>query len=260
MDILKKIEPRYIYLFLIYAFLYVPLIILIIFSFNEGYTSATWKGFSLRWYEKLVNSSQLMEGVKNSLLLSVTASTLATIIGTLASVTIFRFKFFGKNFIVSLLYILIMSPDIVMGISLLLLFKFLSMSLGFQTLLITHITLCLPFIMAVMATRLADFDVKVIEAAQDLGATEVQTFFHIILPMIMPAVVAGWVLSFTISMDDSICAFFTTGPDFEILPQKIYSMVRTGVKPEVNALSTIIFMVSLIIVVISQIILRGKKK
>ena len=176
-----------------------------------------------------------------------------------------RYKYIGKGPLQpqhnpSLLYILIMSPEIIMGISLLLLFKFLSMDLGFQTLLITHITLCLPFVMAVLFTRLANFDVHIIEAAKDLGANELQTFFHIILPSILPAVIAAWILSFTISMDDSICAFFTSGPQFEILPQKIYAMVRTGVKPEVNALSTLIFGASMLIIIIAQIMLRERKK
>ncbi len=255
---MKKIN--WLYVILVYAFLYIPLIILMVFSFNEAATGAVWKGFSLKWYVKLMNSTSLISGLFNSLIIGISAATLVTVIGTLSAVTLFRFKFFGKNFIMSLLYILIMSPEIIMGISLLLLFKFLSMNLGFQTLLITHITLCLPFVMAVLFTRLSNFDIHIIEAAKDLGANELQTFFHIILPSIFPAVIAAWILSFTLSMDDSICAFFTSGPRFEILPQKIYAMVRTGVKPEVNALSTIIFGVSMIIIIVSQILLKEKKK
>ena len=238
---MKTSKLSWLYIILVYLFLYMPLFILIIFSFNDAASGTIWKGFTLRWYEKLFNSSALISGLINSLIAGVS-------------------DFFGKNFIMSLLYILIMSPEIIMGISLLLLFKFLSMDLGFQTLLITHITLCLPFVMAVLFTRLANFDVHIIEAAKDLGANELQTFFHIILPSILPAVVAAWILSFTISMDDSICAFFTSGPRFEILPKKIYAMVRTGVKPEVNALSTIIFGASMLIVIIAQIMLKERKK
>ena len=257
---MKTSKLQWSYIFFVYVFLYLPLIVLIVFSFNDAPTGAVWKGFSLKWYEKLFHSSTLISGLINSLIIGISSATLVTIIGTLSAVTLFRFKFFGKNFIISLLYILIMSPEIIMGISLLLLFKFLSLSLGFQTLLITHITLCLPFVMAVLFTRLSNFDIHIIEAAKDLGANELQTFFHIILPSIFPAVVAAWILSFTISMDDSICAFFTSGPRFEILPQKIYAMVRTGVKPEVNALSTIIFGVSMLIVIITQIMLKERKK
>ncbi len=257
---MKTPKSYWLYVVLVYIFLYLPLIILIIFSFNDSASGTIWKGFTLRWYEKLFNSSSLISGLVNSLIVGVTSATIVTVIGTLASVTLFRFNFFGKNFIISLLYILIMSPEIIMGISLLLLFKFLSIDLGFQTLLITHITLCLPFVMAVLFTRLANFDINIIEAAKDLGANELQTFFYIILPSILPAVVAAWILSFTISMDDSICAFFTSGPRFEILPQKIYAMVRTGVKPEVNALSTIIFGASMLIIIIAQIMLKERKK
>lgn len=257
---MKKFQFRWLYVLFIYSFLYIPLLVLIVFSFNEGASGVVWKGFSFKWYEKLANSTALITGTINSLIVSISASTIVTIIGTLSAVTLFRFKFFGKNFIMSMLYILIMSPEIIMGISLLLLFKFLNLDLGFQTLLVTHITLCLPFVMAVLFTRLADFDIRLIEAAKDLGATELQTFFHVILPSIFPAVIAAWILSFTISMDDSITAFFTSGPNFEILPQKIYAMVRTGVKPEVNALSTIIFGVSVLVIIIAQFMLKEKKQ
>lgn len=257
---MNKYQLKWIYVIFIYLLLYIPLFILIIFSFNDASSGTVWKGFTLKWYEKLINTDQLIEGTINSLLVGVTSATFVTIIGTISAVTLFRFKFFGKNFIMSMLYILIMSPEIVMGISLLLLFKFMSLSLGFQTLLLTHITLCLPFVMAVLFTRLSGFDVRIIEAAKDLGATELQTFFHVILPSIFPAVIAGWILSFTISMDDSICAFFVSGSDFEILPQKIFAMVKTGVKPEVNALSTIIFAASIIIIVIAQVMLKERKK
>ena len=256
---MKNVKWHWLYIFSVYLFLYLPLIILIIFSFNEASSGTIWKGFSLKWYEKLFNSSALISGLVNSLIVGVSAATLVTVIGTLSAVTLFRFKFFGKNFIMSLLYILIMSPEIIMGISLLLLFKFLSMNLGFQTLLITHITLCLPFVMAEFQD-ITNNDMHIIEAAKDLGANELQTFFHIILPSILPAVIAAWILSFTISMDDSICAFFTSGPQFEILPQKIYAMVRTGVKPEVNALSTLIFGASMLIIIIAQIMLKERKK
>lgn len=257
---MKNLQLRWFYIAFIYMLLYIPLVILIVFSFNDAVSGTEWKGFSLRWYEKLLNTDQLIEGAVNSILVGVSSATLAVIIGTLSAVTLFRFKFFGKNFIMSMLYILIMSPEIVLGISLLLLFKFMSLDLGFQTLLITHVTLCLPFVMAVLFTRLSGFDIRIIEASKDLGATELQTFFYVILPSLIPAVIAGWILSFTISMDDSICAFFVSGSDFEILPQKIFAMVKTGVKPEVNALSTIMFFASMIIIVIAQIMLKERKK
>lgn len=247
------------YLLLVYFFLYAPIFILIILSFNASTFGNRWDGFTLKWYVSLASNSQLINAALNSLIVAVSAASLATVIGTLASVTIFRFNFFGKNFIMTMLYILMISPEIVMGISLLILFMFINMPLGFQTLLITHTTFCLPFVTAVLFTRLADFDKNSIEAAKDLGATEIKAFWYIILPSILPAVVAAWLMSFTLSMDDSISTFFTTGPNFEVLPLRIYSMVRLGVKPEVNALSAIIFAGCLIIVTIVHFLFKEKK-
>lgn len=248
------------YLFLVYFFLYAPIFVLIILSFNASSFGTRWEGFTLKWYVSLWHNSQLVNSALNSLLVAVSSATFATFIGTLGSVTIFRFNFFGKKFIMTLLYILMISPEIVMGISMLILFMSINMPLGYQTLLITHTTFCLPFVTAVLFTRLADFDKNSIEAAKDLGATELQTFWYIILPSILPAVVAAWLMSFTLSMDDSISTFFTTGPNFEVLPLRIYSMVRLGVKPEVNALSAIIFAGCLVIVFIVQFLFREKRK
>lgn len=248
------------YLFLIYFFLYAPIFILIILSFNASSFGTRWEGFTLKWYSSLASNSQLVNAALNSLMVAVSAASLATVIGTLGSVTIFRFNFFGKNFIMTMLYILMISPEIVMGISLLILFMAISLPLGFQTLLITHTTFCLPFVTAVLFTRLADFNKSSIEAAKDLGANEIKTFWYVILPSIFPAVAASWLLSFTLSMDDSVSTFFTTGPDFEVLPLRIYSMVRLGVKPEVNALSAIIFAGCLVIVMIVQLLFKGKER
>lgn len=248
------------YLWLVYLFLYIPLFILIFLSFNSSQYGTSIGEFTFKWYVKLFNNKGLVESAINSFILAISVATITTIIGTLASVSIFRFNFFGKNFLLTLIYVVLMSPDIVMGISLLILFLVIDLPLGFTTLLITHITFSLPFVVIALFTRLAGFDKNIIEAAKDLGADSLKTFWYIILPSILPAVVAGWLLSFTISMDDSIGSFFTTGPGFEVLPLKIYSMVRLGVTPEVNALSTIIFVLSFIVIIISQILLRDKNK
>lgn len=248
------------YLGAVYFFLYAPLFLLIILSFNASEFGTRWVGFTFKWYIKLFNNSTLMDAAVNSFIVAAASATTATIIGTLAAVSIFRFKFFGKNFLMLLLYIVMMSPEIVMGISLLILFMLIGMPLGFTTLLIAHTTISLPFVMIVLFTRLSGFDKSVIEAAKDLGADELRTFWHVILPSIAPAVIAGWLLSFTISMDDSIVSFFTTGPGFEVLPLKIYSMVRLGIKPEVNALSAIIFAFCIILVVIAQFLLKERKR
>ncbi len=247
------------YLGLIYLFFYLPIAILIVFSFNDSKYRLTWQGFSWRWYEALFSNEELLQVALNSVTLAFISATLATLMGTLAAVVLYRYRFFGKRLLHGLLYIVIMSPDIVMGISLLILFVSLNMPLGFWTLLLAHVTFCLPFVVVTVYGRLSGFDESMVEAARDLGAGEWLTFRKILLPLLMPAVIAGWLLSFTLSMDDVIISFFVTGPEFEILPLKIYSMVRVGVKPEVNALCTLMFGLTLILILIAHLLLKEKK-
>lgn len=250
--------PRTLYLTLIYLFFYVPIAVLIVYSFNNAQFSLLWHGFSLRWYEELFADADLWIAVWHSLVLGILAATIATCIGGLAAVSLYRYKFFGRNFLYALIFILILSPEIVMGVSLLILFSILKISLGFWGLLFAHITFCIPFVVVTVYSRIVSFDKYIFEAAKDLGATDLMTFTHVILPLLWPALFAGWLLSFTLSLDDVITSYFVAGPDFEILPLKIYSMVRLGVKPEINALCTITFAVTLLLVVISQLILRKK--
>ncbi len=244
---------------LVYSFLYLPIIVLIIYSFNASKFGTSWKGFTFKWYESLMNNSSLMSAAGNSLLVAVTAATLATIIGSVAAVAFYRYGFRGKKMLLGLVYVLIMAPDIVMGISLLIMFVTIHMNIGFTTLLLSHITFNIPFVIVTVLSRMKGFDKNLFDAAGDLGATEFQTVRHVLLPMMFPAVIAGWLLSFTLSMDDVLISFFVTGPDFDILPLRIYSMVRLGVKPEVNALCTVMFALSLIIVMASQILNKEKK-
>jgi len=244
---------------LIYAFLYLPILVLIAYSFNASKFGTTWQGFTLEWYENLLYNSSLMTAAGNSLIVATLSATIATIMGSLAAVMFYRYSFKGKKMLMSLVYILIMVPDIVMGISLLILFVAVQLEPGFLTLLLSHITFNLPFVAVTVMSRMKGFDKNLFDAAGDLGATEFQTVRHVLLPMMLPAVVAGWLLAFTLSMDDVIISFFVTGPDFEILPLRIYSMVRLGVKPEVNALCTVMFTLSLVIVMISQLLNREKK-
>ncbi|WP_155827631.1 spermidine/putrescine ABC transporter permease PotC [Limisalsivibrio acetivorans] len=247
-------------MFSVYAFLYIPIVILIVYSFNQSKYSLEWKGFTLKWYESLAGNSMLIDAALNSVLIGVLSATSATILGTLGAVVLYRYRFRGKKSLYSMIYIVIMSPDIVMGISLLVLFVVVHIELGFTSLLMSHITFNLPFVIVTVFSRLSGFDNAVIEAAKDLGAGEFTVFRKIILPMTLPAVVSGWLLSFTLSMDDVIISFFVTGPSFEILPLRIYSMVRLGVKPEVNALCAIIFMVSLLMVIASQILIKERRR
>jgi spermidine/putrescine transport system permease protein len=254
-----KRTAQYLYIVLVYGFLYIPIIVLIVYSFNDSKYSLAWQGFTGEWYHNLCDDSELLEVAANSVLIALLAATLATVIGTMTAVALYRYQFFGKQLLNALIFILIMSPDIVMGISLLILFVSLHLPLGFWTLLLAHITFCIPFVVVTVLSRISGFDKYLIEAARDLGANEFQTFYRILLPLLMPALIAGWLLSFTLSMDDVIISFFVTGPTFEILPLKIYSMVRLGVKPEINALCTIMLGLTLIIVLIVQALLKEKR-
>ncbi len=248
------------YIMAVFMLLYLPTLVLVIYSFNDSKISTNWQGFTIRWYFEFFQDSLLLDAMLNSLIVAIISGTAATVIGTLGAVAFYRYRFIGRKLLYSLIYIVMMSPDIVMGISLLLFFMIIGMPIGFLTLVLSHITFCLPFVVVTVYARISGFDRNIIEAAKDLGADEFQTFRHIILPMLMPAIISGWLLSFTLSIDDCIVSFFVTGPSFEVLPLKIYSMVRLGVKPEINALSTIVFVLTLISVSISQLLIREEKR
>ena len=236
------------FLSLVYLFLYLPIIVLIVNSFNASKFGIKWGGFTTKWYGELLNNDSLIQAAGHSITIAVFSATAATIIGSLTAVALFRYQFKGKGAVNGLLFIVMMSPDIVMAISLLALFLVIGFELGLITLLISHITFCLPFVVVTVYSRLKGFDVKMLEAAKDLGAGEWIILKRIILPLAKPAVAAGWLLSFTLSLDDVIISSFVTGPSYEILPLKIYSMVKVGISPEVNALATVMLIVSLILV------------
>lgn len=250
---------KFAYFTLIYLFLYFPLLVLIIYSFNESKYSLVWHGFTLHWYQVLISDSDLWIASVNSLTIAVLASTIATFIGTVAAVSLYRYRFFGKKLLHGLIFILIISPDIVLGISLLLLFSLLKISFGFTTLLIAHITFCIPFVAMTVFAAIRGVDKNIFEAAKDLGANERIIFLRIIAPILWPALLASWLLSFTLSFDDVIISYFVAGPTFEILPLKIYSLARLGVKPDLNALCAVIFILTLVLVTLSQLILRKRR-
>ena len=250
---------KFSYLTVIYCFFYFPIILLVVYSFNNSTYSLLWHGFTLDWYKQLGDDTDLAVVALHSLEVGVLAASLATFIGTIAATCLYRYRFFGKNLLHGLLFVLIVSPDIVMGISLLILFFLLKMRLGFWSLLLSHITFCIPFVAVTVYSRLSGLDKNVFEAARDLGASDFMSFRRIIIPMLWPAILAGWLLSFTLSLDDVIISFFVTGPDFQILPLYIYSLVRIGLKPELNALCSVMFAITLFIVVLFQLILPTKK-
>lgn len=243
----------------ILVLIYIPILVLVVNSFNASKYGIKWGGFTFKWYEKFWNNDGLMTAALNSLTVSIVAASVATIIGTLAAVALHRYQFKGKALLSSMVFVSMLTPEIVMAISLLIVFMTLGIKLGFVSLVIGHITFCLPFVIVAVYSRLKGFDMKMLEAARDLGASESNIFWKIILPLALPAVSAGWLLSFTLSLDDVIVSAFVTGPGYEILPLKVYSMVRVGVSPEVNAISTILLVVSLVLVIVSQLLLREDK-
>jgi spermidine/putrescine transport system permease protein len=246
------------YITAVYLFFYIPILILIAYSFNDAQYSLLWHGFSFRWYHELFADADLWIAVFHSLILGIAAATIATAIGSLTAISLYRYEFFGRKLLYGLIFILILSPDIVMGISLLILFSLIKVTLGFWSLLLAHITFCIPFVVVTVYSRIVSFDQYIFEAAKDLGAKDSVILTRIILPLLWPALLAGWLLSFTLSIDDVIISYFVAGPDFEILPLKIYSMVRLGVKPEINALCSITFILTLLLVILSQLSLRKK--
>jgi spermidine/putrescine transport system permease protein len=252
---------RHLYTAFIYFCLYLPIAIVIIFSFNTAQHSLIWKGFTFGWYQELFQDTSLLLVGLHSFIIGVLAASLATILGTIAAVSIYRYRFFGKNFLHGLLFVLVLSPEIVMGISLLLLYTAFKIPLGFWSLLLAHTTLCMPFVAITVYGRITTLDRELFEAARDLGASDFTTFKKIIVPLLIPSIVGGWLLSFTLSLDDVITSYFVSGPSFEILPLRIYSMVKLGIKPEINALCTLLLTMTLLIITIAaQLMFRKKRK
>lgn len=240
------------YASLVYLFLYLPIMILILYSFNRSKLNAVWTGFTVDWYAKLFHNDAVLDAVKTSLTLALITTIGATMIGTLAAVGMYRYHFRGKIALEGMVFLPIVIPEIVMGISMLALFSQLKVPLGFFTLLAAHITFSVPFVIVVVRARLAGFDKNIEEAAMDLGATPWQTFLRVTLPVISPGVIAAALLTFTLSIDDVVISFFVAGPGSTTLPLKIFSMVKFGITPEINALSTLMLLVTLFIVFVAE--------
>lgn len=245
---------RFTYIFMIFMFLYLPIMVLIAFSFNQSRMNIVWTGFTFKWYNSLLHNSGILEAIKNSFIVAIVSTIISVIIGTLASIGMYRYKFKGKGIIDTILYIPLVIPEIVMGISLLAFFSIVKIPLGRVSLIIAHVTFCIAYVVAVVKTRLDGFDNSVEEASMDLGATPLKTFFHVTLPIIMPGVIAGGLLAFTLSLDDVIISFFVAGPGSITLPLKIFSMVKFGVTPEINALSTIIILFTIGAILVSLLL------
>lgn len=249
-----------IYSFLIYAFLYIPIVVLIVFSFNDSKYRGNWSGFTLRWYQELFADPDIMRALYTTFVVAIISSVVATIIGTLTAVGIHSLRPRYKKFFINLSYIPMISPDIVIGISLLTLFVILKLNLGYITLILAHITFNIPYVVFAVLPKLQQLDPHLEEAALDLGATPSQAFFKVILPEITPGILTGALMAFTLSLDDFMVSFFTTGSGVATLSIKIYSMTKRGVSPTINALSSIMFIVLLTIMCIVQIRQNKEKK
>lgn len=224
-----------------FAFLYIPILLLVIYSFNESKLVTVWAGWSTKWYGSLLQNQSLKDAAWVTLRVGVISATAATILGTLAAITLVRMGWFrGRTLFSGMIFAPLVMPDVITGLSLLLIFVALGIDRGFWTIILAHITFSMCYAAVVVQARLQDFDKSVEEAAMDLGASPVGTFFQITLPIIAPSVVSAWLLAFTLSLDDLVIASFTTGPGATTLPMKIYSQVRLGVTPEINAISTIL--------------------
>jgi spermidine/putrescine transport system permease protein len=244
---------------LIFAFLYVPILVLILFSFNSARSGAVWQGFSLVWYQRMFGNARIIEAAATSLLIAVLSTLGAVVIGTLMAMAMERYQFKGKAGWDGLLYMPVIIPEIVAGISLLLFFAAAGIERGLFTLVVSHIAFSMPFVYLTVRARLADFDRSIEEAAKDLGANEWVTFRRITLPLLMPGVISGALLAFTLSLDDFVISFFVNGKGWQTLPVYIWGQIRKGITPEINAISTVMLVFSIGLVIISQLIQRRER-
>jgi spermidine/putrescine transport system permease protein len=237
--------------------LYAPIVILIIYSFNASRLAFTWKGFTFDWYLRLFENQAIGAALRNSLIVGLVSTVVSTVFGTMVAIAMERYDFRGKLPFDSLLYLPIIIPDIAMAVMLLMFFVLARFPLGLYTIIIAHIAFNISFVAVVVRARLAQFDLTLEEAAQDLYADNWQTFRKVTLPLLMPGILGGALLAFTLSLDDFVITFFTAGAGATTLPLRIYSMVKLGVTPEVNALSSVMLMVSMALVFLSFLIQRG---
>ncbi len=236
------------------AFLYLPIVILVVFSFNASKLVTVWGGFSTQWYVSLFNNEALLDAAWVTIRIGLVSATIATLLGTLAAIAMVRFgRFLGRTLFTGMIYAPLVMPEVITGLSLLLLFVAVDIDRGFWTVTIAHTTFTMCFVAIVVQSRLVTFDRSLEEAAMDLGCDPPRAFLSVTLPLIAPAIVAGWMLAFTLSLDDLVIASFTTGPGSTTLPIRIYSEVRLGVKPEINAICTLVIALIAVVIVVASL-------
>lgn len=233
-------------------FFYAPLVLLVVYSFNSSKTM-TWEGFSFKWYEQLFfNSDSLWRSFFNSIIIALTSATVSTVIGTLGAIGIYRYKFKFKKYTEVVSYLPLILPEIIIGVALLIFFNKIHLKLGLASIIIAHITFNIPYVLFIVMARLSEFDNSVLEAAYDLGATELDTLRKVIIPMAKPGIISAFLIAITLSLDDFVITFFVAGPGSSTLPLHVYSMIRFGVTPVINALSVVLILASIILAVSSK--------
>lgn len=257
-----KSALKKIYTALIFTFLYSPIVVLIIFSFNSSKSRAHWTGFTLDWYVQLFKDQQIMGALYNTIVIALIASIFATIIGTFAALGIHNMKKFGKALVMNITYLPVLNPDIVTGISLMLLFIFAKVELGFFSMLLAHITINIPYVILSVLPKIKQLNMQIYDAALDLGATPMHAYRKVIFPQIMPGIFTGFLLAFTMSIDDFVISFFTTGSGVSNLAITIWSMARRGVNPKINAMLSIMFasVILLLLIVNNRMSRDGRKE
>lgn len=249
---MKKIS-RKIYMALIFLFMYAPIFVLIINSFNASKSRTVWTGFTLDWYNKLFTNQLIISSLVNTLIIAVIATAVSTVLGTAAAIGISNMKRLSRKIIIDITYMPILNPEIVTGVSLMLLFVLLKLDFGYISLILAHITFCVPYVILSVLPKLRQMDKSLYDAAMDLGCNPASALMKVVIPEIMPGIITGALMSFTYSIDDFVISYFTYGATAQPLSITIYSMTRRKVSPEINALSAIIFLVVLIVLVIMNI-------
>ncbi|AFZ59912.1 ABC transporter permease [Anabaena sp. PCC 7938] len=257
----KPIEWLAVFSLLIFVFMYLPILVLSFYSFNKSPYSANWQGFTLEWYQKLFHDDRILSALNNSLFVAFSAVTVAAILGTLMAVGLARYEFPGKKLYRGISYLPLLIPDIAIAVATLVCLAAFAIPLSIWTIVAAHIVFCLSYIALVVSARLSNLDPHLEEAALDLGATPIQAFIKVVLPQLMPGIVSGCLLAFVLSLDDFLISSFTAGSGSNTLPMEIFSRIRTGVKPDINALSVILISVTATVAVIAELIrISGDKQ
>jgi spermidine/putrescine transport system permease protein len=250
----KAIRWQAVFSILVFVFMYLPILVLGFYSFNQSPYSASWQGFTLEWYQKLFSDERILSAVKNSLLVAFSAVSVSAVLGTLMAVGLVRYNFPGKKLYIGISYLPLLIPDIAIAVSTLVCLAAFAIPLSIWTIVTSHIVFCLSYIALVVSSRLNNLDPHLEEAALDLGANHIQAFIKVILPQLMPGIISGCLLAFVLSLDDFLISSFTAGNGSNTLPMEIFSRIRTGVKPDINALSVMLISITATVAIIGELI------